>query len=247
MKRRRETVTPIIDVQRPVTVVKKSRLQRLRVPLKKVPLQNLWSNPVIVALGSAGITLLIILVVLQTHRTHSPTSQVSQVLDEVGKIMYLPQDETPALAIVADQSKLQGSLKAVAKVGDDILIYQKHSEAIVYRPSVHKIVAVEPVLIGQQPNPAFTVTVAVLNGSGNNNATQQFIAGLYRLYPNVDLVYKDTAPRLFPTTIVFGGQLGDPVAEEVAKSLNIQAGQAPLGVSSGLATLTFIIGQDYKP
>ncbi len=226
-----------------VSASKKNTTPRLR---QRPRIAGLWKHPAFVGICSATVTLLIVLSVVSVHRNHRSQSQLQKVLADVGKIMYLPADETPTLATVTDQSKLQGSLKSIAKTGDDVLIYQKHSEAIVYRPSAHKIVAVEPILLGKQPDAALTASVAVLNGSGNPAAMQQFISNLYKIYPNVTLAYKTTAPREFPTTILFAQQLNDPLANEVAQSLGIQAGQVPLGVSDSLAQLTFIIGKDYQ-
>ena len=213
---------------------------------RKHSVAKILSNPAIVALLTMIITLLVVGAVYYAKHHKSPISQLNQVIAEVSKDIYLPTGETPALAVVTNPSQLQGSLSSVAKKGDDVLVYEKNSEVIVYRPSTGKIVTVEPVILGSQPNPDITVSIAVLNGSGNVNTMQSFISSLYRQYPNLNLVYKDTAPRLFPTTIVFGATVGDSLAEQIGKSLNIQAGQAPLGISNNLATLTFIIGQDYK-
>lgn len=192
------------------------------------------------------LTLLVIWGVTIWRSNRLPQTQLQKVLSEVGRVMYLPPGQEPALATVTNPSQLQDSIKSVAKKGDDVLVYEKQQELILYRPSSGKIVAVEPIIFGTQPNPTLTVSVAVLNGSGNSNNMQTFISSLYSMYPNLDLVYKDNAPRLFPTTIVFGQGVGDSLAEQIGKSMNVQAGQDPLGVSGNLARLTFIIGQDYN-
>jgi|GEM_PF-663436 len=219
-------------------------------PTAQSPTKNrflrLLRNPLIIVIGTIIVTLLVVGGILRLKERSTPSTQLQQVLTAVSKDIYLPQNETPALAVVTDPTKLQSSLASVAKKGDDVLVYQKNSQVFVYRPSTGKLVIVEPILIGGQPNPNLTATVGVLNGSGNPSNTQTFILALYKMYPNLNLVYKDTAPRLFPSTLVYGATADDSLAAEVAKGLNIQAGQAPLGVSNNSATLTFIIGEDYK-
>ncbi len=239
----RRTISEVNRISRPVR--KNIGQQKAPTIADRRRLISIWKNPLVLCLLSVALTLLVVGAIVHFRQHRAPETQLKQVLGEVGQIMYLPNNETPTLATVSDQSKLQGTLKSVAKTGDDVLVYQRHGEVIVYRPSAHKIAAVEPLLIGNQPNAALTSTVAILNGSGSDAELQKFVTSLYQEYPNVKLVYKANAPRLFPKTIVFAKQLNDPVADEVAKGLSIQSGQAPLGVANGLADLTFIIGQDF--
>jgi hypothetical protein len=242
----KNTKRPVADVVRLPSPEEKVINRQQPIPRKhRFHVTKVWENPVVVSVVTALITLAVVFTAVNFHHNHTNQSQLQRVLSQVGRLMLLPQNEEPTLATVTDQAKLQGSLKAVAKTGDDVLVYQKHSEAIVYRPSANKIVAVEPVLLGRQPDAALTTSIAVLNGSGDPATMQRFITKLYELYPNLNLVYKTTAPRTFPATIVFARQLNDPLADELAKSLNIQSGQAPLGVSDNLAPITFIIGKDY--
>ena len=160
--------------------------------------------------------------------------------------MVLPTNETPVLAEVADRSKLEGTLKRKAETGDQILLYQKAGTAIIYRPSLDKIVAVEPILFGKQPNSAFNEKIAIINGTGNDELLSKFITNLYEIYPNSRLISKTNAPREFPTTIVYANEGSDNLSPEVANAMSIQAGLQPQGVPAiNEATLTFIVGLDY--
>ena len=76
--------------------------------------------------------------------------ELQEVVAKVGKIMVLP-NETPTLATVSDPEKLkdQAFFKNAQK-GDKVLIYTLAKKAILYDPSMNKIVEVAPVNIGGQ-------------------------------------------------------------------------------------------------
>ena len=168
----------------------------------------------------------------------------STLLIKVSRHIELPSD-TPVIAEVADTEKLQTSLKKVAQKGDYILLYDKKQKVIVYRPSTDKIIDVQPILYGKQPNASIEYTVAVYNGSGSDEKLRKFIRSLYVQYPNLQLVAKDTAPRAFPTTIVFTKENSSQITQEIADSLSIKSGITPNGIDASVANLVFIVGEDY--
>ena len=72
--------------------------------------------------------------------------ELQQAADQIGKLMVLPADETPTLATVSDPTKLSDqAFFAHAQKGDQVLIYMQSHKAILYRPSIHKIIEVAPV------------------------------------------------------------------------------------------------------
>ncbi|HEX3081895.1 MAG TPA: hypothetical protein VHQ86_01435, partial [Candidatus Saccharimonadia bacterium] len=79
-------------------------------------------------------------------------AQLHNVEAKIGKHYILPTDEVPALATVTDTSKLTTPFLKGTKNGDQVLIYQKNHIAIIYRPSVDRIVSVGPVTI-DNPRP----------------------------------------------------------------------------------------------
>ncbi len=92
----------------------------------------------------AGVLILILAVVFFSRRTN-PTQNL---VTEVGKLMILPSNETPTVATVNDKDKLKGqAFFATAQNGDKVLIYTGIKKAILYRPSIHKIVDVVPVAV----------------------------------------------------------------------------------------------------
>ena len=78
---------------------------------------------------------------------HKDLTNVTTVVTLVSRHMVLPDDETPALVTVTDPSKLTTAFLKNSKAGDKVLIYQTNKKAIIYRPSIDRIVAVGPVVI----------------------------------------------------------------------------------------------------
>ena len=161
-----------------------------------------------ITVGVLIAVLIAIVVFLLSTRADSQT-KLADIVTRAGNHMVLPTNETPVLAEVADRSKLEGTLKRKAETGDQILLYQKAGTAIIYRPSLDKIVAVEPILFGKQPNSAFNEKIAIINGTGNDELLSKFITNLYEIYPNSRLISKTNAPREFPTTIVYANEESD--------------------------------------
>lgn len=198
-----------------------------------------------IALAILSAVLVTLAVIYIVHK-NSANSQLNSTLTSVGKLMLLPTNEKPALAVVTDQSKLQSSLKAVALTGDDVLVYETNGIVIVYRPSINKIVTVQPILVGSQPDASLNITVGILNGSGDSGKLERFVSSLYQKYPNIRLISKSDAKRLFPNTIVYGSSKDDGLAAEIALDMKIQAGQIPEGITKSAAAVDIIVGQDAK-
>ena len=81
-------------------------------------------------------------------------AESKQVVDQVGKLIILPQGETPAVATITDVERLKQNQPffSQAKDGDKVLIYTKAKKAILYRPAENKIVEVAPVNLGVSPS-----------------------------------------------------------------------------------------------
>ncbi len=89
---------------------------------------------------------------------------VKALVDEVGDKMEIPQNETPTIATVTDVTKLSDQpFFRNAKNGDKVMIFGSTKEAILYRPSIHKIIAVAP--INGTINPSVTPAQATTSGT----------------------------------------------------------------------------------
>jgi len=94
--------------------------------------------------------------------TVASNQEISDLTARVGKFMDLPQDEKPTIITVVDKSKLSDQqFFAKSENGDKVLVYTAAKEAIIYRPSTNKIIAVGPVDL----TPKSTFKVALYNGS----------------------------------------------------------------------------------
>ncbi len=75
----------------------------------------------------------------------STNGDSQQVIARVGALMLLP-DETPVIAVVSDLSKLKGQRFFVnAEEGDVVLMYPHAQKAILYSPTLNKIIEVAPI------------------------------------------------------------------------------------------------------
>jgi len=76
--------------------------------------------------------------------------ETSDLIAQVGKLIVLPEGETPTVATVSDPEKLQNQpFFARAKKGNKVLIYANAKKAILYDQESNKIVEVAPINIGQ--------------------------------------------------------------------------------------------------
>lgn len=77
-------------------------------------------------------------------------AQPQTPLEAMARLMELPQGEDPVLQTVEKKEDInKNPLFAKVENGDIIAIYPKKSQAIVYRPSTNKIIAVGAVQLNQ--------------------------------------------------------------------------------------------------
>ncbi len=75
-------------------------------------------------------------------------TESKELYDRVNEHFLLPSDELPTIATVTDPEKLKGqAFFSKAKTGDKVLIFTNAKEAILYSPSLDKIISVAPLNI----------------------------------------------------------------------------------------------------
>ena len=161
----------------------------------------------------------------ESLRSASLTGQVDikSLLEKVGKLIKLPDNETPTVATVSDLEKLKNQpFFAKAKIGDKVLLYTQNKKAILYDPVDNLIVEVGPLVIptpslqqatastsaapvaenspgiaGLQtkvsPSPVTLLKVALLNGSGNRDILNNFEKEIASKFPQVVITQKENS------------------------------------------------------
>lgn len=177
--------------------------------------------------------------------------EIKKLSDSIGKVMDLPQDETPTLATVTDKEKLAGqAFFQKAENGDKVLIYSQSGKAILYRPSTGKIVDVTTVNTTTspaeseevKPEPEAPVEVekdvvaapvatriSLLNGSSKIGITNTVEDQLKQAFADIAVVAKEAAKRKdYAKTLIVDitGKNGE-IANRVAQAFNWEVGSLP--------------------
>lgn len=74
-------------------------------------------------------------------------NEIKQVVDKVGELMFLPDEEVTVATVVDPDSLKDQVFFNNAKKGDKVLIYVKSQKAILYDPVAHRIIEVAPLNI----------------------------------------------------------------------------------------------------
>lgn len=195
--------------------------------------------------------------------TDSTKDEVKALVDKVGKLILLPQGETPEIAVVTDLDLLKGQpFFALAKTGDKVLVYKVAKKAILYDPIANRIVEVGPVMIATPtPTPAGIVagtntttnqgvyTMILLNGTTKVGATNTYEKVIKTKVPTAAIVDKDSAKNSNYTNTILVDVTGSKKtqAEYLAKTLGIILSTLPSGEtkpSSPSADFLIIVGAD---
>lgn len=155
--------------------------------------------------------------------------EIENLTEEISRTFLLPEGEIPTLATVTDKEKLAGQpFFQKSENGDKVLIYSQSGRAVLYRPSLKKIVDITSVNINpqtaQNTPPAQTTTpgsptipavpveaqggatadtlkVALYNGSGKVGATAGMEKELLNFYPKASVIVKETAASEYDDTL----------------------------------------------
>ncbi len=98
-----------------------------------------------------------------TTQASITAKEVKSLTSAIDKLMVLPEDETPTVATVSDPSALSDQPFFIGAQKDDmVLIYSNAKRAILYRPSIDKIINIAPLNLGEAaPSVATPTTTPV--------------------------------------------------------------------------------------
>ncbi|HLB51500.1 MAG TPA: hypothetical protein VJL30_01125 [Patescibacteria group bacterium] len=165
-----------------------------------------------------------------------------KLLSEVGKIIELPSNESPTVAVVSDKEKLSGNVFFKnSQNGDKVLIFAEAKKAILYRPSTKKLIEVaninladtNGVVAGSKDEnvEAAAVKMSVFNGTKEDNIFQDIEDKLKEQKINAEFVTKRNALRdnYIQTLVVDLTGESSESADQIAKALDGQVGSLPKG------------------
>ena len=174
-------------------------------------------------------------------------TEVKNLLDEVGKLINLPEGDEPIIATITDIVKLKDqAFFDHAKNGDKLIIYTQAKRVILYDPISRKIIDVGPISIGtisaQQ-----AVKIVLRNGTDSQGLTNRIEGDVTDSLPNSQIVSKENASNQdYETSLVIA--LNDDAkdeAEKLANDLGISSGELPEGENKpDKVDIVVILGKD---
>ncbi len=198
------------------------------------------------------------------NNSNDPQVEAEKIIKEVGSIYLLP-DEVPTLATVSDKTQLADQVFfQKAENGDKVLIYKTASIAILYRPSIGKIINVGPVTLDEgeieaaanpteekpaekKPEELEEVDVLILNGTNTVGLTKEASDDISELeFVNVtDRLDAEKKPYEKTTIVVLNSKsssqaqsISEIIPGEIVKEM-------PDGESGTSADIVVILGEDY--
>lgn len=185
---------------------------------------------------------------LLNNPTLAAKEEVKKITDQVSKLMELPAKEEPIVVTVLDKNKLKDQdFFKKAENGDKVIVYSVSKKAILYRPSINKIIEVAPLNLGDANQP---IKIVLYNGTTTVGMTASLEKELTGKVTNITIADKDNAKKTdYEKTLVIDLSGKKPeLAKQLAVLLNGQVAKLPAGETAPKgADLLTIIGSDYKP
>jgi LPS O-antigen subunit length determinant protein (WzzB/FepE family) len=181
--------------------------------------------------------------------------EIKRIIEKVSRLMVLPEGEEPTVATVSDVEKLKSQPFFVkAQNGDKVLIFTAAKKAILYRPSLNKIVDIAPINVGQDAStpsaqPDQKSSFVLYNGTLTVGLTKKYETELKTKLPNANVIDSDTAKKkdYEKTILVELSKTNSAKASEIAQTLGISVAELPSGETAPTgADFLIIVGADKK-
>lgn len=197
--------------------------------------------------------------------TNASAEQVKQLITKINTHIVLPEGEVPTVATVSDKTKLASqAFFAKAENGDKVLIYSSTRKAILYRPSLDKIIEMGPVSLSADANaqtPAVAgastevtptptpapVKVAIYNGTKTVGLAKKIESQLLAKNIAIEVVNKDNASAEYEKTQIIDLTRGSKTStiSQITNVIKAQIQQAvPQKENKPSADILIILGKD---
>ena len=191
------------------------------------------------------------------NTSEKAAAEVSDLVTKVGKLYELPTNESPTIATVSDKNKLLDQpFFARAQNGDKVLIYTNNKKAILYRPSINKIIEVAPINLSENlqnspvtpqasPSAQQTGNIVIYNGTKTAGLARREGDLLKSKYSNIEIVSTANAVGDYSQTLVIDltGQ-NATFAKTLAQELSGKVGSLPSGETKPAgADILIILGE----
>jgi hypothetical protein len=191
------------------------------------------------------------------QQTNAKANEVESTIEDISRHIKLPEGEVPTLATVADKKKLsEQEFFKLAENGDKVLIYKQAQKAILYRPSIDRIIDIAPVRSTEgegtvRPTPAPTTittrtSVMLLNGTTTTGVTNSIEESLKKQFSeSLNIVEKDNAQRdnYAETLVIVLNNEKREQGVEIARHLAGRITELPEGEIRPDVDILVIIGQ----
>lgn len=182
--------------------------------------------------------------------------EIKTIVGAIEKGMLLPPNETPTLATVTDKDKLASQpFFSQSQNGDKVLLYTQAGKAILYRPSIQKIVDITTIRTNTEATDSAQpesstgtgIPVALYNGTTRTGLATAFEKRISTEYPQVSITAKATAAQQYPSTVVVDVTGKQPaLAQTLAKAYGGSVGPLPAIEQKPSADVLVILGENVQ-
>lgn len=185
------------------------------------------------------------------------------LVSKVSNLIELPKGEDPTIATISDINQLKAQpFYKNAQNGDKVLIFIKAKRAILYRPSINKIIEVAPINDESQQSasqsaskalsPTLTASpknvkitkIAIYNGTKTAGLAGSYATQITEKIANIEVVKKDNAKGDYAGILVVDLTGGNSdMSKQIASILNGKVGALPESEIKPDADILVIIGE----
>lgn len=188
-----------------------------------------------------------------SHPAEAAKVDADKLVNAVAKLMLIPNEAPQIADITSDVAKLASQkFFAEAKDGDKLLVFSKAREAILFRPSIGKIIDVAPFSLSSSLPAASSspqalppaARVVIRNGTWTTGAALDYQSVVVSKVPYAAVIGIDNATkRDYQTTILIDlTKTRTRQANDMAQKLGVSISPMPVGEATPEADFLIIIG-----